>query len=139
MTVPVVRFAVRGGNGMIAQPAAPPYTVVYDGDCRVCQRSMNLLRKWDRNGTLALVPAQTPGVTARFPWIPSRAFAESVQVIGPDGQTWQGAAAIEQLVRVLPRGRWISWIFKIPLVRVVAEHFYRWFARNRYKLGCGEH
>ena len=35
--------------------------------------------------------------------------------------------------------RWIGWIFKIPLVRVLADQFYRWFARNRYKLGCGEH
>jgi len=24
-------------------------------------------------------------------------------------------------------------------VRPLAERFYRWFARNRYRLGCGEH
>jgi predicted DCC family thiol-disulfide oxidoreductase YuxK len=24
-------------------------------------------------------------------------------------------------------------------VRPLAEKFYRWFARNRYRLGCGEH
>ena len=32
-----------------------------------------------------------------------------------------------------------SWIFSIPFVRPLAERFYRWFARNRYRLGCGEH
>ena len=25
------------------------------------------------------------------------------------------------------------------LARPLAERFYRWFARNRYKFGCGEH
>jgi predicted DCC family thiol-disulfide oxidoreductase YuxK len=40
---------------------------------------------------------------------------------------------------ILPRGKFISWVFKIPFVRVFADKFYRWFARNRYHLGCGEH
>jgi predicted DCC family thiol-disulfide oxidoreductase YuxK len=78
-------------------------------------------------------------VQARFPWIPARAYAESVQLIHRDGRTWQGAAAIEQLLTTLPRGWLISWIFEIPLVRVIAESVYRWLARNRYKLGCDEH
>jgi predicted DCC family thiol-disulfide oxidoreductase YuxK len=116
-----------------------PYTVVYDGACRVCQRSVNLLHKWDRNGLLAMVPSQTPGVHARFPWIPERAYNESIQLIDRQGRTWQGAAAMEQLLIVLPRGRLLSWIFRIPFVRVFAETFYRWFAHNRYKLGCDQH
>jgi predicted DCC family thiol-disulfide oxidoreductase YuxK len=24
-------------------------------------------------------------------------------------------------------------------VRALADRFYRWFARNRYRLGCGSH
>ena len=139
MTVPVVRFTIRGHDQLMTQLAERPYTLVYDGACRVCQRSVNLLRKWDRNGILAILPSQTPGVHARFPWIPARSYTESVQLIRADGRTWQGAAAIEQILRVLPHGRFVSWIFKLPFVRVLAEKFYRWFARNRYKLGCGEH
>jgi predicted DCC family thiol-disulfide oxidoreductase YuxK len=64
---------------------------------------------------------------------------DSVQLIGPGGQTWQGAAAVERILDVMPRGRWLTWVFSIPYVRVFAEWFYRWFARNRYRLGCGEH
>jgi predicted DCC family thiol-disulfide oxidoreductase YuxK len=30
-------------------------------------------------------------------------------------------------------------VFSIPFARPLAERFYRWFARNRYRLGCGEH
>ena len=115
------------------------YTLVYDGDCAVCNRFVDALRKWDRKHEIEIVPAQAAGVMARFPWISPSAFAEAMQLVGADGTTWQGAAAIEQLLGVLPRGRWIAWIFRVPLVRVFAEKFYRWFARNRYRMGCRTH
>ncbi|HEV2132443.1 MAG TPA: DCC1-like thiol-disulfide oxidoreductase family protein, partial [Longimicrobiaceae bacterium] len=64
---------------------------------------------------------------------------EAVQLIGPGGRTWQGADAIEQLLKILPRGRLIGWVFRVPLMGGLIDRFYRWFARNRYRLGCGEH
>ena len=138
-TYPVVQFVVQGQERVLLELAERPYTVVFDGHCKVCQRLVKILRTWDRDHALAIVSSQTPGVQTRFPWIPARAYAESVQLIGPGGRTWQGAAAIEQLLDVMPRGQLISWVFSIPLVRPLAEKFYRWFARNRYKMGCGEH
>ncbi|MEX0908560.1 MAG: DUF393 domain-containing protein [Gemmatimonadaceae bacterium] len=119
---------------------APAYTVVYDGHCRVCNRLVASLKKWDRRGELDILPSQTPGLGARFPWIPERAFADSIQVVrASDGRTWAAAAAVEQLLDILPRGRWLAWIFRVPFVRGLGDRFYRWFARNRYQLGCGEH
>lgn len=101
---------------------------------------MGLIEKWDRNGILEVLPSQKPGVAARFPWIPARAYTESVQIIrASDGKTWQGAAALEQIMEALPRGKLITWIFSIPFIRPLAEKFYRWFAFNRYRLGCGAH
>ena len=136
-TFPVVQFTIRGQDA--TQGLGRPYTCVYDGTCKVCTRLANVLRKWDRDAQIEVVASQTPGVAARFPWIPARAYAEALQLIGPGGQTWQGAAAIEQLLNVLPKGKLASWIFKIPFVRVAADRIYKWFARNRYRLGCGEH
>ena len=142
MTVPVVLFTVKGVPTVPLTATAPlnrPYTVVYDGNCKVCGRLVKLLDKWDKKRQLEVIPSQTPGVQARFPWIPPRAYTESVQLIGPGGRTWQGAAAIEQIIDVLPKGKLLSWVFRVPFVRPLAERFYRWFAKNRYKLGCGEH
>lgn len=146
MSVQVVRFTVIGHDAGSHTHALTgpdesdrPYTVVYDGHCKVCGRLVKLLRWWDRRKHLEILPSQTPGVQARFPWIPERAYMESVQVIGPGGRTWQGAAAIERLLIVLPKGKLLSWVFKIPFVRALSERFYRWFARNRYMLGCGQH
>jgi len=138
VTHTVVHFTVRGQE-TAATGLGRPYTLVYDGMCRVCNRLANVLRRWDRQREIEVVPSQTTGVMARFPWIPPRAFAEAIQLVGPGGATWQGAAAVERLLDILPRGGWIAWIFKIPFVRTLADKFYRWFARNRYHLGCGEH
>jgi len=116
------------------------YTVIYDGRCKVCGRMVKLLARWDRQHILEIIPSQAPGVHARFPWIPERAYAESVQLIrNSDGKTWQAAGALEELLRVMPKGRLFSWLFKIPFVRPLADKFYRWFARNRYRMGCGDH
>ena len=116
------------------------YTVVYDGNCSVCGKIVAAIAKWDRNGQLEIIPSQTPGLAERFPWIPERAYVESLQLIrARDGKTWQGAASIEEILDVLPRGGFLTWIFSIPFARPIAERGYRWFARNRYHLGCSDH
>jgi predicted DCC family thiol-disulfide oxidoreductase YuxK len=138
MTIPVVRFTVAGREAAI-HGLGRAYTLVFDGDCRVCTRLCRVVARWDRDEQLEIVSSQQQGVMARFPWIPLRAYADALQLVAADGTTWQGAAAIEELLDVLPRGRWIAWIFKVPFVRPLADRFYRWFARNRYRLGCGTH
>jgi predicted DCC family thiol-disulfide oxidoreductase YuxK len=142
VTVPVVRFTVRGQRSPVAPAFGDPdsaYSVIYDGDCKICQRLARRLAVWDRRGCFEIVPSQQPGVRARFPWIPAHAYMESLQLVRSDGRTWQGAEAVERILTVVPRGRWISWIFRVPFVRAIADRIYRWFARNRYRLGCGEH
>lgn len=123
----------------IVEPGRP-YAMIYDGHCKVCSRMVKLLTRWDRNHDLEIIPSHAAGVRERFPWILQRAYVESLQVIRiRDGKTWQAAAALEELLKVLPKGRLISWLFKIPWVRPLADRVYRWFARNRYRLGCGDH
>jgi predicted DCC family thiol-disulfide oxidoreductase YuxK len=144
VSAPVVHFTyadeqVESAARTIEDPCKP-YTVIYDGDCKVCSRMVKLLTKWDKNHILEIIPSQAAGVHARFPWIPKRAYMESVQVIrNSDGKTWQAASALEELTRVMPKGWLFSWLFKIPFVRPIVDRLYRWFARNRYRLGCGDH
>lgn len=139
MTHAVVRFTLRGAEESPSDGLGRPYTLVYDGMCKVCNPLANLVRKWDKPRRIDVVASQAPGVMARFPWIPAASYAQAIQLVGPGGATWQGAAAVEQLLTVLPRGPWIAWIFKIPFVRTLADRVYRWVARNRYRMGCGEH
>lgn len=135
---PAVRFVIAGREAEGAG-SGRPYTVVWDGTCTTCARLVDLLDRWDRDAMIETVPSQNASVHARFPWIPAEAYAEAVQLIGPEGETWQGAAALEQLLRVLPHGRLLAWVFDVPLVGPAVDRLYSWFARNRYRFGCGEH
>jgi predicted DCC family thiol-disulfide oxidoreductase YuxK len=138
VTIPVVRF--RFGDAATATAGlGRPYTVVYDGQCKVCGRLVKLLNAWDRENEIEVIPFQNTSVLDRFPWIPSEAYAEAMQLIGPGGRTWQGGEAIEQLLKILPLGGVFGWTFSIPGFGNLFGRFYRWFARNRYKFGCGEH
>jgi predicted DCC family thiol-disulfide oxidoreductase YuxK len=138
-TVAVVRFTVAGESDVPTAGLGRAFTVVFDGDCKVCTRLSTLLREWDRPQQLEVVSSQQRGVMARFPWIPARAYAEALQLIAADGTTWQGAAAIEKLLDILPKGRLLGWVFRLPFARTLIDRFYKWFARNRYRLGCGAH
>ena len=112
-TFPVVRF-IFGGEEAVGAGSGRPYTVVYDGTCKVCGRLIKLLDRWDTREEIEVIPSQNTSVHARFPWIPAEAYAEAVQLIGPGGRTWQGAEAIEQLLTILPRGGLLGWVFKLP-------------------------
>ena len=134
------RSADVGGGAAGAGENNRAYTVVYDGGCDVCGRLAGVLEEMDNDRVLEIIPSQHADVAARFPWIPESAYSESIQVIRrDDGRTWQGAAAIEQLLDVLPKGRLMSWIFSIPFARPVAERLYRSFAKHRHRLGCRVH
>lgn len=115
--------------------AGDRYTVVYDGECGVCRRSVELLRRWDTEGRLRLLPFQSPGVMARYPAISEREFREAVQVVAPDGRHWSGADAVERALERTPKGRRVAWLFKLPLARPIARRVYRWVARNRSLVG----
>jgi len=138
MSIPVVRF-VYGGQAADVATTGRPYTVVYDGTCRVCTRLAHLLERWDTRRELEVIPFQNTSVLDRFPWIPAEAYSEAMQLVGPGGRTWQGAEAIEQLLDILPYGKMLGWVFSIPYFGRAFARFYRWFARNRYRFGCGEH
>lgn len=116
-----------------------PYTLVYDGRCGVCLRLVGVLRRWDRDGDIAVLASQDPSVPGRFPWIAPAAFEESMQLVGPGGRTWSGAAAIERLLDVLPRGRVAASLLRVPVIGRAADRLYRWFARHRRHFGCGTH
>lgn len=110
------------------------HVVVYDGECGLCRRSVELLRSWDRHGRLELLPFQAADVMDRFPEVEAAEFRAAVQLIAPDGRRWSGADAIEKVLALTPRGRPIAWLFELPFARPIARRVYRWVARNRGKL-----
>ena len=116
-----------------------PYTVLYDGNCPLCTGWVDRLASWDREGDLSFLSAGDPRVGERFPHIPPAALEESLHLVGPGGEVWEGAEAVEKLLRVLPGWGWMTWTFHLPLVRPLARRVYRVVARNRYRSTCTDH
>ncbi|MDT8340301.1 MAG: DUF393 domain-containing protein [Longimicrobiales bacterium] len=120
-------------------PGFTGHTVIFDGGCDMCRGWVEQLRHWDREGVLTFLPFQDPVVAERFPWIPEDAPARAMQVVAPDGRTWEGAGAAERLAWLLPGGRPLGLLFRLPLVRRVADAVYRWVAARRHRSGCTLH
>ena len=107
-------------------------TLVYDGDCDLCRRSVDLLRRWDREHRIALSPFQDRASVAAF-GIPLPALAAAMHLVlpPPDGRVLAGADAVPELLRLLPGKRWLAWGFRIPGVMPLARRLYAWIARRR--------
>src|SRR3954471_25016987 len=100
---------------MTSPETAARFAVLYDGDCKVCKSLVSRLAEWDSAKALELIPSQSATVASRFPWISRDAFDRSLQVVRlSDNRTWQGAAAVEELSKVLPKAASVSWLFRIP-------------------------
>jgi len=110
----------------------PRPTLIYDGECGFCRRSVDLLRRWDREQRIALVPFQDQARVAAF-GIPLPALAAAMHLVlpPPDSRVLAGADAVPELLRRLPGKRWLAWGFHIPGVPLLARRLYGWIARRR--------
>jgi predicted DCC family thiol-disulfide oxidoreductase YuxK len=115
------------------------HTLIYDGECRICRRSVEWVRSADREGRLELIPYQDPRVRECFPEVPSTEMEAAMQLISHGSRRRQGAEAAEQVIALLPGWRVLAPFFRIPGVRRLAAVVYRAVARNRRRLGCGDH
>src|SRR5438046_10232999 len=114
---------------MAIDPAA---TLIYDGECGLCRRCVELVRRWDREHRIALVPFQDQAAVARF-GIPLPALAAAMHLVLPDRRVFAGADAVPGVLRLLPGGgrRGGRRGFAVPGVRLVARRGVAWVARGR--------
>lgn len=129
------REGMHPANG----PGGRPYTVIFDGNCRTCLQLSEVLRRWDTSRRLQVLPSSDARVFELFPWIPLEAYERALQLVGPGGETWEGAAAIEKILDILPGGTPLARLLSIPVLGRLFDRGYRWFARNRRSFGCGDH
>ena len=113
-------------------PPAPRRTptLIYDGECGFCRESVGLVRRWDRERRLAIVPFQDQERVAAF-GIPLTALAAAMHLVLPDGRVFAGADAAPELLRLLPGKRWLAWPFSLPGVLPLARRVYARIARRR--------
>ena len=115
---------------MPSRPESRNPTLIYDGECGVCRKAVELLRRWDREHELRFVPFQDSVAVARF-GIALPALAAAMHLVSPDGRVYPGADAIPELLRLFPGKRWLAPLFRIPGVLPLARRVYAWIAVRR--------
>jgi len=107
-------------------------TLVYDGDCGICQEAVRLL---DRLGCRAL-PVPSHEWVRTHPEDAERC-ASSVLLVFSDGSSLESERAITGLLR-LSRGPgpWLAALIELPGVRTVAHHLYRYVADHRTRISA---
>jgi predicted DCC family thiol-disulfide oxidoreductase YuxK len=133
---------IRHAAEEIAAPTASRHygyhrTLIYDGECAFCRRSVGLLRKWDHYGRIRYVMLQDAVSLHRLPPIPREDLERAMHLVAPSGEIFSGADALRALLPVLKWGRAAAAIFNVPGVPALARRIYAIVARNRHRLNCG--
>ncbi|GAA4882344.1 DCC1-like thiol-disulfide oxidoreductase family protein [Pseudonocardia benzenivorans] len=106
-------------------------TLVFDGDCGFCTRSLGWLRLLDAHARIATVPFQRPDAAALVDATPQQCRAE-VRWKGADGATAGGSAAVAAALSVALQRGWPRALH--ARTARAQDTVYRWVARHRSRL-----
>ena len=116
----------------------PALTVLYDRDCGICQATIRQLRRWDRNGRLAMLPLQS-APTSGDPAIRTAAaespLESALHVVAADGRVYAGGDAALAIVRELPGGHLLDPWRDVAPFRWVVGAGYDAVAHHRHEIG----
>ena len=111
--------------------------VVYDGQCRFCRRSLDLLERLAGRTLFRLHDAnERDAIQARFPMLADADTDQAMFVVTPRGKVFRGFFAYRRIlwesVRLYP----LLPLFYAPGAALVGPRTYAWVARHRRQLGC---
>ncbi len=108
--------------------------IIYDGECSFCRQQMERVKNWDSESHFSYHPRQDPQTELDFPAIKTINLEEGLLLVGTDQKIFVGAEAIFQIASVLEATKWLSWLYLVPGIGIIARAIYRWIINNRYKL-----
>lgn len=106
-------------------------TLIYDGECPLCQRAQGWLAQRVDPAALAYLSCQSPERAAQVPQIAQAACMEAMHLVMPGGTIYVGEQAFPPLLRLVPGYHWLGRVLTWPGVCHVSPYVYRWIARHR--------
>ena len=120
----------------VRRPACEPLrTVIFDGDCAFCLRSIALGRRLDWWRRMEWRARLEPGVRERFPQLSQEETQRRMVSIRPDGRTYGGFFAIRDIMLHLPLTLLPALLLYLPGMSCIGVPCYRWIASNRHRFG----
>ena len=108
-------------------------TVLYDGACNLCRGSVDRVRRMDPRNRIELLDLHDASVRRRFPQVNIDDAMRLMQAVDASGRVYSGADAWARIGMALPGWNLVAWLLLVPGIHFVAQHFYAWVARNRYR------
>ena len=112
--------------------------VIYDGDCNFCINGTNQIKKQDRNGWFDFLPQQTPNLSDDYPQLKVYAHKEGMRFIDKHGHVFCGSDAVFEIYRRVGWQRYVSWIYRLPILHQLCKIGYWIVAKNRHRLNFGK-
>ena len=105
--------------------------VFFDGECGLCNGTVDWLLKIDRRGDLLFAPIQGQTAKEKLPELESDPAQWSIYYLDENGLKARSRAVVAIMSRVGAPWSALRWIKLIP--RPLRDFFYRVIAHNRYK------
>jgi len=110
--------------------------IIYDGHCVLCTRTVARLMKLRTNSVIESIPLQDERTIKLLPnGYGQDQLNKEIHVIDmSNGHIVRGADAVVYVMTRLPSFRLVSVMYRIPGMKWLASHIYRWIAKHRYEL-----
>ena len=110
------------------------FKLLYDGECPMCRREANWLRRRSRDGRLAFEDISAPDFDATRYGLTQGQVMGVMHGVFPDGRVVTKVEAFRQAYRLVGLG-WVLAPTRWPVFRNLADWGYEWVARNRVAIG----
>ena len=107
--------------------------VFFDGDCPLCRREINVLRRWDRQRKILFTDISSPDFQAAAVGMTGDVLMAQMHGRLPDGTWLQGVEVFRRLYAAVGFGPLVL-VSRLPLISQVLDWGYAVFARNRLRL-----
>ncbi len=114
----------------MSRPA--PLLVAYDGECALCCRMMDWVRRRDRWGLVVTFPLQNAELPRMAPELAGRPLHLEIHAVDMGTREVRaGAEVLTWVLRRLPRWRLLAPLMGLPGVSSCARRVYFWGAARR--------
>ncbi len=104
--------------------------LLYDGQCSICRRAIERLKRRDRENRIVLEDISDPGFDPGRYGLTAEQVRAVMHVILPDGRVLRAMDAVRAAYAAVGRG-WLLAPTAWPGIRWLADTFYRYIARHR--------
>lgn len=109
-------------------------TIVYDGDCILCRRSMRWIHKQQTHVSIEAIAASSPEAVARFG--DTHEYGDHMIAAADDGRVWIGVPDAYLAVMWSVRGlRTLSYLMSIAPLKPLVGRMFRVITGNRHIIG----